>query len=386
MDTIIKILKAIFAIIIKLIGSKKPVKPLPLPPEQSETEIAPLPEVEPKQPKAATPPPPPDLLDLAQGYIASHSHRVPNRSEILTITEFSILPRGLETQLAWLVCIDIIHQHGIYNNLFSKVEHGHSRLTFKRPLPNDVSEREYIVLLCEESLKQSDAMNRHRAKNRLELARHRNMDLMFCEKDFPFADYAIARIKIPDVIHEKYRSRSARRSRINNRGWTSPVEPNNPNLTPGNWFIYLGYGERYPDHQHYGNLRKMFHSGLDYNLPNDEDLGKPFYAMRDGVVEFAGPGQGSLGNMIIVKHNWKGVEYRARYLHAKEMMVNAGDTVTQGAVLGTIGTSNGRWQAHLHIDISKGQWLLHTPSLSTAYNTQQEIELRYEDIRGLLVS
>jgi murein DD-endopeptidase MepM/ murein hydrolase activator NlpD len=87
----------------------------------------------------------------------------------------------------------------------------------------------------------------------------------------------------------------------------------------------------------------QFHSGTDFaGAP-----GSPIYAPMAGVVVFTGPMQ-VRGNITIIDHGW-GI-YTA-YCHQTQIMVNVGQTVKAGQVIGTIGATGRVTGPHLHWEL-----------------------------------
>ena len=84
------------------------------------------------------------------------------------------------------------------------------------------------------------------------------------------------------------------------------------------------------------------HNGVDYAAPS----GTPTYTVGDGVVEFAGV-QGGYGNMVIVRH---GNGHSTVYAHLSRIQVRQGQSVTQGQVIGAVGSTGWSTGPHLHFE------------------------------------
>ncbi len=84
------------------------------------------------------------------------------------------------------------------------------------------------------------------------------------------------------------------------------------------------------------------HRGVDYAAPS----GTPTYTVGDGVVEFAGV-QGGYGNMVIVRH---ANNHSTVYAHLSRIQVRKGQSVTQGQVIGAVGSSGWSTGPHLHFE------------------------------------
>jgi murein DD-endopeptidase MepM/ murein hydrolase activator NlpD len=94
-----------------------------------------------------------------------------------------------------------------------------------------------------------------------------------------------------------------------------------------------------------------FHKGLDLSAPT----GTPIYAAADGVVTFAGryPLAQSVnwwrfGNVVTIKHAERFITI---YAHCDTVKVRAGDTVTQGQVIATVGNTGWSTNSHLHYEV-----------------------------------
>lgn len=85
------------------------------------------------------------------------------------------------------------------------------------------------------------------------------------------------------------------------------------------------------------------HAGVDLRNP----AGTPFGAAADGVVIFAGY-SGSYGNIIKVDH---GGGLQTYYAHCDSMYVSAGEKVTKGQSLGTVGSTGNATGNVLHFEV-----------------------------------
>lgn len=85
-----------------------------------------------------------------------------------------------------------------------------------------------------------------------------------------------------------------------------------------------------------------YHSGVDVARPT----GTPFFAPADGVVILATDRPFTLeGYLLMIDH---GMGLNSAFLHLSRIDVKAGDVVTQGQMLGTIGASGRATGPHLH--------------------------------------
>ncbi|WP_397363363.1 M23 family metallopeptidase [Olleya sp. R77988] len=112
-----------------------------------------------------------------------------------------------------------------------------------------------------------------------------------------------------------------------------------------------------PDAKQYYNAQKFQennHLGDDWNGKGggNTDLGDPIYAIANGYVSFAEDIKGGWGNVIrIIHYNPDKTKVESLYAHCKTILVKQGDYVTKGAKIGTIGTADGAYLAHLHLEI-----------------------------------
>ncbi|MFN2233633.1 MAG: peptidoglycan DD-metalloendopeptidase family protein [Anaerolineales bacterium] len=105
-----------------------------------------------------------------------------------------------------------------------------------------------------------------------------------------------------------------------------------------------------------GSNYDFFHSGLDFC----GQIGTDIYAPADGVVVFTDPVI-VRGNATVIDHGW-GV-YTA-YGHQSEILVNVGDQVEKGQLIGRVGETGRVSGPHLHWEVIAGgvqvdplQWL-----------------------------
>lgn len=85
------------------------------------------------------------------------------------------------------------------------------------------------------------------------------------------------------------------------------------------------------------------HKGID--IANN--TGTNISASADGVVIFAGR-QGGYGNKVVIYHMDK---YTTVYAHLSKIMVNEGDQVKQGQVIGKMGSTGRSTGPHLHYEV-----------------------------------
>ena len=91
---------------------------------------------------------------------------------------------------------------------------------------------------------------------------------------------------------------------------------------------------------------KSPHNGLDIAVPR----GTKVRAMADGKVIFSADNFFYAGNFIIIDH---GLGLNSMYLHLNESLVNEGQIVKKGDIIGKVGTTGRSTGPHLHWSV---QW------------------------------
>jgi len=86
------------------------------------------------------------------------------------------------------------------------------------------------------------------------------------------------------------------------------------------------------------------HEGIDLTAPR----GTPIYATADGVVIQAGYRAGGFGKKILLDH---GYGYRTLYGHCEEVLVQPGQEVKRGEVIGKVGSTGLSKSPHLHYEV-----------------------------------
>jgi len=92
--------------------------------------------------------------------------------------------------------------------------------------------------------------------------------------------------------------------------------------------------------------KRDMHEGIDIAA----DFGAPVAAPANGKVSFVGT-MGPLGNAVVVEH---GHGIKTTYGHLRDTKVRAGDTVTRGQVIATVGSSGRSTGPHLHYVVNAG--------------------------------
>ncbi len=111
------------------------------------------------------------------------------------------------------------------------------------------------------------------------------------------------------------------------------------------------------EHPVFGGQR--FHSGTDLGAP----LGTPIVATQAGRVAIA-DFLGGYGLTVVLRHNEDDLE--SRYAHMARLLVNPGDWVEQGEVIGLVGNTGNSTGPHLHFELRQltaDGWVALNPDL-----------------------
>jgi hypothetical protein len=112
-----------------------------------------------------------------------------------------------------------------------------------------------------------------------------------------------------------------------------------------------------PNAKGYYNAQKFNvnnHLGDDWNgiKGGNSDLGDPIYSIANGYVSFAKDVKGGWGNVIrIVHHISDTKQVESLYAHCDTLLIKDSQYVKKGQQIATIGTANGVYIAHLHLEI-----------------------------------
>lgn len=113
-----------------------------------------------------------------------------------------------------------------------------------------------------------------------------------------------------------------------------------PMLWPVEGWLTSPYGYRQDP---MGGEGRSFHDGVDIAAWH----GTPVRAGADGVVTYAGWKSG-YGRMIRVRHEYG---YTTRYAHLSERLVDKGEEVRKGQIIGRVGSSGHSTGSHVHYEV-----------------------------------
>lgn len=122
---------------------------------------------------------------------------------------------------------------------------------------------------------------------------------------------------------------------------TEPEEPTTPPSADNGWrqpcsYVYISSS--------YGSRGSGWHNGVDFAASR----GTPIYASRSGTVTKAVSLTYSYGNHVVINH---GDGYSSLYAHMDYYVVSPGQYVSQGQLIGYVGSTGNSTGPHLHFTI-----------------------------------
>lgn len=139
-----------------------------------------------------------------------------------------------------------------------------------------------------------------------------------------------------------------------------------------------------PDAKEYYKAQKFneenAHFGYSYHLGDDwngigggnTDLGDTIYAIGDGFVDSSKYHVPGWGNVIMIRHKYmekdSSQQIVSLYAHLKERFVKPKTYVQKGMPIGTMGTADGLYTAHLHFEIRSDRSLPIGPGYASSKN------------------
>lgn len=131
---------------------------------------------------------------------------------------------------------------------------------------------------------------------------------------------------------ELARINAARAIKVSSDGWRQDFR----------WPLQGRISGRFGAQRIYNGTPGSYHSGLDIAMPT----GTPFVAPADGVVVLAAKNAFTLeGHLLMIDH---GMGLNSAFLHCSELLVEEGQVVRQGQVIGKVGATGRASGPHLH--------------------------------------
>ncbi|WP_018970632.1 M23 family metallopeptidase [Rubritalea marina] len=118
------------------------------------------------------------------------------------------------------------------------------------------------------------------------------------------------------------------------------------------------------------SVRGGRHTGDDLNGigGGDSDFGDPVYAFGDGLVIYAGTPSPGWGKTVILAHRAEdGSTLHSMYSHLSAIDVSTNTLVARGTTVGSVGSADGRYLAHLHLELRQTDGF----SPQSGYSTHQ---------------
>ncbi len=121
--------------------------------------------------------------------------------------------------------------------------------------------------------------------------------------------------------------------------------------------------------------RYIMHKGIDLAC----DTGSNVYATGDAIVEKSELGYrySGYGQMLLLKHKFG---YQTRYAHLSKRLVNVGDTVRRGDVIGLTGSTGGSTGPHLHYEVILRGEVVNPLNFFNRNMTKEEYEQLMEQV------
>ena len=101
-----------------------------------------------------------------------------------------------------------------------------------------------------------------------------------------------------------------------------------------------------------GKVLSKFNAKENNGINISANKGEPIRSSADGVVVYSGDKLKSYGKLVIIKHS---DGYLTAYGHANDLVVDKGETVVKGQLLGFVGSSGNVDKSQLHFAIRKNK-------------------------------
>jgi len=153
------------------------------------------------------------------------------------------------------------------------------------------------------------------------------------------ADLRVAVLTLSDKLRRQSSQLDALQSLMVNRQLES-------DLTPTGWPVSKGWiSSRYGERSDPLTGKRTMHWGYDFTGTPGTDV----LSVASGVVTWSGP-RATYGNTVEIDH---GNGFITRYAHNKDLAVKAGDQVTAGQLIASLGSTGRVSGPHVHFEVIK---------------------------------
>ena len=153
------------------------------------------------------------------------------------------------------------------------------------------------------------------------------------------ADLRVAVLSLSDKLRRQSSQLDALQSLMVNRQLES-------DLTPTGWPVSKGWiSSRYGERSDPISGKRTMHWGYDFTGTPGTDV----LSVASGVVTWSGP-RATYGNTVEIDH---GNGFITRYAHNKDLAVKAGDQVTAGQTIASLGSTGRVSGPHVHFEVIK---------------------------------